>query len=333
MSDLPFVPRVHFNSKRWNQFYKDFLQVRWDRTNGSTAKLYDEHLSRLFVDPTKTPDQFSRTDIEAYLRRKKADGTEVALTTYNARLNAVNTFYQSAASYIIVFRKKQKPLFTGMNPCLGIVYVAPEIAVERDMTEEEAKRFFAAIPRDDKPQNARDYALFLCFLLTARRNGEISQMRWGDLRQVTFEDGRQGWLYSWKGKARKQRQEREMPIECMQAIQRYLELDGRWSRMKPESPIFRGIVPGQPITTDAVTVIFHRYAEMAGLPQSLCVHSFRYISARLRHKAHGKDLAKTAQDLDHKDPKMTLHYLSEPRKAKSDPIVQRLASEYASIFS
>lgn len=333
MSDLPFVPHVRFNSKKWNQFYRDFLTERWNKTNGSTPRQYDYLLSRLFTDPTKAPDQYARTDVEAYLRRKKANGKEVALTTYNARLNACCTFYQSAASYIIVFRGKQRPLFVGMNPCLGIEWLTTETVVERDMTEEEAKRFFAAIPRDDKPQNARDYALFLCYLLTARRNGEISQMRWCDLRQATFEDGREGWLYSWKGKARKSRQEREMPIECMTAIQRYLKLDGRWGRMKPESPIFRGIVPGQPISIDHVTTTFHKYADLAGLPRSLCVHSFRYISARLRHKAHGKDLAKTAQDLDHKDPKMTLHYLSEPRKAKSDPIVQRLASEYAGIFS
>ena len=331
MSSLPIKIKKLFNNKHWQECYVSWLESVHSRSQShSTIYQYQCILVGFFTDPTKTPADYSRKDIETFLNRpltrKDRTGQPSSPWTHNKVLQTLASFYKYAQRYRITRYHKRQMLLQD-NPCEEIRYSrVPES--ERDMSEEEARRFFAQIPRDTII-GKRDRALFLTYLYTARRRAEIYALRRGDLEETIFEGGRKGYLYHYKGKGHVGMKSAELPAPAFAAIKEYLEADGRWDNMREDSPIFVGTGRHKTLHKHYVSMLFRKYADAAGLPKTRCVHSFRYLSAYERYIGYGCDLVATAQDLDHQDINTTKHYIDRMvRRYAGDKAVKAMSSKY-----
>src|SRR6266568_3522877 len=89
----------------WERCYTDFLrQVSRSRSH-ATQVAYAGVLSRFFCDATKSPEQYTRQDVEDFIYGKSdktwtrsADGSVTPATT-NFRLSVISSFYRYAATY------------------------------------------------------------------------------------------------------------------------------------------------------------------------------------------------------------------------------------------
>ncbi len=167
------------------------------------------------------------------LRRKgrRGGGQELGLSpaTIAQWLSAVSSFYRFVSTRYLVRTEDggERPLHA-YNPAANVRRPEVEAYTESEFLDARAlARLLGAIPRDTVG-GLRDYALFLGYVLTGRRNAEWRQIRWGDLR------GRGARIYyTWRGKKTEQARN-ELPPPVWEAIRDYLEAGGagwrRWGR-------------------------------------------------------------------------------------------------------
>jgi integrase/recombinase XerD len=312
----------YFQHKQWQQCMLDFLaSVR----SAATEKTYRNTLKRFFSDPKKTPDAYTRADVERFI-------SSPATTTRNNRLSALKSFYAYAATYDVPFRKSTRPILHTSDPTRHVKRgrISPK---PRAFTRDDLQKLFSAIPRDTI-KGKRDRALFLCYFWTARRRAEIARLAWGDFEQVVFiESGksRAGWLYSWIGKGNQDKA--EMPEPAMAAIREYLEADERWLKMQPDEPIFRALDHARQgkvsaLTPDGINVILSKYLQKADI-NGVSVHGFRHSAARLRH-SHGESVVDIKRFLGHASLNTTYVYL-QSLEQQADSGAQKLYGEFAGL--
>lgn len=324
-----------FNNKLWQQCLDSFLHSHNADGATTTAALYRSTLAEFFSDPEKTPDQYTRQDVETFIHAEthghRASGTTPMAETKNARKGRIASFYAYASQYAVLRYKKLVPLFNGMNPCVGIKN-ATVTEQDRTMEVEHVRAFFGAIPRDTV-QGLRDFALFSCYLWCGRRRAEIVRLCWGDLRKERLSSGHEGWTYQYQGKGHRSKDRRmEMPPPAMAAILAYLEANSRLDSIQPEDAIFHSPKTGRnSLSPKQVNALFRRYARLAALPKHLSVHSFRYTAAYDRWCNNGENLVKTQDFLGHSDPKDTLRYIVHWKAQQADTEVPAIQRRYGAL--
>lgn len=333
---LPIKPPRIFSNKHWHECYISWLRSIYHSRSRSRDTIHHHSLCLLsFFRDKKNPNMVTRQDVEAFISAptngKRKKGTPPAAGTRNRKLAILSSFFRHALTYLVPFRGEMKPLLRGPSPTEGIRRLREPLGT-RDIEEDEVARLFSVIPRDTL-DGKRDRALLLCYLSTARRRVEIVNLRWGDIKEVPFADGRRGHLYVYKAKGRIESDTAEMPETAWNAIKEYLIADDdRWSRMQPESPIFRGHREKHALNRNVPTRMFKRYARRAGLPENVCLHSLRHYAAWEMYNANGHDIIGVAEFLGHRNTSIaqTMEYINMRKKrAQGNPLASSIAQKYA----
>jgi len=291
----------------------------WLASRGSehTRRVY-RHTWEVFLNYTeKQPWEVNRADVARWIDEQRRLGLSEA--TLMQRVAALSSFYEYCRSeYEITTPDGRIVSLHDSNPAAGKslrVKIDP-YGKARYLSSTEARALLKAIPRDSV-RGLRDYALFLFYLATGRRNSEVRLLRWGDFEQG---DGRV-W-YRWSGKGKKN-QRYECPREAWEAICAYLKADGRLEDMRLEDYIFtalseraarlpnvgKGFKARRPISMREVSRLLKLYARRAGLdPVKLKVHTLRHTAAMLR-KETGSPVDEICKFLSHSSLAVTQIYV------------------------
>lgn len=321
----PQRPLDLFKNKQWQEFTNQFLCSLYQRSgSGETVKSYQRVLLEFFRDPMRTPENYTSAEAQHYLSSLTRRGLACSPAMYNIRLKVLRVFYARAAHYTVRWRGKPRPLFRGISPVDGL-HSVEEPRKERELSMDDLHRLFDVIPRKTA-KDKRDYALFLAYFATGRRRKEICQLRWGNIRPTTFENGRKGYEYVYrrKGHSREERA-RELHVTVYEAIREYLVAADRWDTIGPNDPIFittkYHACPDASLLPGSINMILRKYVKLAGVDWQ--PHDFRRMCARLRYEEE-KDLAELQKFLDHLSPNTTIRYLAPARK--QDDLVGRILS-------
>ena len=332
-------PRKIFKG-HWQECYESFLHDLYEQHSRSIRSINDYQCKLgTFFNKKKPGDKYTRSEVQAWLDRPGRHGRPPTPATVFNRLAILNSFYSYAREYEIDFRKQRRTILHTSSPTRGIRMRQPE-TTPRAFSEEELRRFFAAIPHTLFGKQKRAY--FLTLFWTARRKMEIAPLLWRDIEpQFVFDDGRRGALYRWKGKGRTENDSAELPPYAWLALLDYLEAFGKIEtdgighitrcHLLPTDPVFpsvRNLGTNQPISHGAVHLWFAETRKAAGLPEGLTIHSLRHTAARFRHK-RGETVEDIKNLLRHKSYDMTLHYLLLMQQL-SDTGAEKLA-EFANL--
>lgn len=322
----------------WERCLAHFLRQLYARSRSEKTVLdYRRTLVAFFTSSAhggspKHPERYTREDVEDFLHRPSTSrrnvGAPPATATVNQRLAILSSFYKFAATFTVPGPDGHpRPLLQTPSPTLGLRHNRPD-RTYRAFTDEELDRFFDAISTDTI-KGLRDRAIFLLYFWTARRREEIARLRWNDIEQTTFVDGRggrrQGWRYRFYGKGRHGQEDwAELPGPAKQAIDRYLIAARRMKFMRPADPLFVAIGPEQgggkpgvtlppndhtPLTSRAIAHALKQYARQAGIDaQKLSIHSWRHTAAQQRYQA-GEDVRSLQQLLRHSNIATTDIYI------------------------
>ena len=328
----------------WGRCLTSFLRSLFGRSNSEeTVTSYQRFLVQFFSGSVeggacKRPEDYTREDIEAYihhrgdkLRTRSADGSP-SISTVNARLTALSSFYNYAATFTIADAEGHPtPILQRPAPTIGIAHGRPG-RVYKALTEKELLRFFAVIP--DTPVGLRDRAIFLTFFYTSRRSAEIRRLRIGDIQEALLLDaeGKQhrGWTYRFFGKGKSTEADyAELAAPAKAAIDRYLAACGRGTleSIDPDQPLW--IAVAQPkggnvhkgeirmISENGIVDRLKQYARLAGIDERFSLHGFRHTSSRMRYEL-GSDIREIQRLLRHQSLATTDLYLRALSGA-SDP--------------
>jgi len=329
----------------WAEAFELWLESRpSDNTRRSYRGAWQAFLA--FVD--KDPWQVGKTDVARWLDELRRQG--LSKSTLQVRVAAISSFYIYARDEYEVNKPDgtcaplhdanpaaAKSLRTKVNP----------YGKARYLSTMEARALLQAIPRDTM-QGLRDYALFLCYLATGRRNSEVRTLKWeafegagdGERQFGERQAGERVW-YRWSGKGKSDKRY-ECPLPVWQAIHAYLKAAGRLEGIRSDDFIFTALsdhaarlpnVSGKiavvnevndriadgetwrpgltPLSMHEVGRLLKRYARLGGLdPGKVKVHTLRHTAAMLR-KESGASLEEICQFLCHSSLAVTQIYLHE----------------------
>lgn len=242
----------------------------------------------------------------------------LAQTTVQLRLAAISSFYQYVTRRFTVVRNGREETLHHFNPADAVE--RPSITPYGKATylsADEVRLLLDAIPRNTVT-GLRDYALFLFYIMSGRRNTEIRRLRWGDFQQK----GRQV-QFRWFGKG-KERLDVVRPM-VWAAIVAWLKAAGRldengemeegafiFTALSDAANKFEGMqmTPGdRPLGMRSVGDKLKRYARKAGIdPRKLKIHSLRHTAAMLRIEA-GTDVREVSAFLGHSSLAITQIYV------------------------
>lgn len=245
--------------------------------------------------------EIGRADVVAWcgeLRKRGLSDATIAL-----RLAGVSSFYRFCLDdYTIVQEDGRERGLALFNPA-GSATLRPRITPYGKSTwlrPEEARALLAVIDRS-KPQGLRDFALFLGYLMTGRRNSE-----WRRARIEHFISGPSGVSYAWHGKGKvDQRQAISPPVWA--ALQAWSAARGP----RAGSCLFHDISGDgtRELCPRQVGALLKRYARLAGLDAGrIHVHTLRHSAAMLRKEA-GMQLDDISGFLSHSSLAVTQIYL------------------------
>ena len=324
---------------QWSQCFEAFLRSIRAKSE-ETAKNYESTLRRFALACRKHPTHVTRQDIEAFLSMPNAahhrnGGMPPSVGTRNGKLAILASFYTFSSQYIP--EGQAEPLFERRLPTTGIkgTTVLPQ---PRGLTEAEIDQFFAVIP--DDVRGKRDRALFLFYLIQARRLREVTRLNYGSIYHGTIidDDGsqHQGWLYRWVGKGKSgQLDTAELSPVVKLAIDRYLEASGRLP-LEEDDPLFVGIPycegqildPYAHISLSAVQWAVKKYARAAGLGEHVTVHAFRHSAVQQRWLNGQRDIRSLQRLLRHSSSAVTDRYL-QLLTSTSDKGIAAIESKFA----
>lgn len=262
----------------------------------NTAKAYRQSWSRVMQFSMKTPRDLERSDVARWVEKMSQD--HQAASTVNQRLSGLSSFYKFLIdSY-------------GMkidNPASG-----KALRPRRQMwqgahyLDVQGVRAFLAAINPYTLQGSRDYAIFLTYLFTGRRNSEIRNLRWSDIEASGAET-----YYHWqgKGKARKD----QLPTPVINSIHAYLKINHRLETIQPSDFIFISSVCAQtiesaPLSARQIGRLLNKYTNRAGLQTHFRVHDLRHTAAMLRKQA-GDDIETICEFLNQSNINTTRIYL------------------------
>ncbi len=340
---LSYYPQLkvdHFPDV-WLACLQSYLQACFDHSgSGHTVDAYVCELALAFGGG-KLPDTLSRADCEALIHRPLTRGprrgSAPSISTINRRIAVLNSFFTYTAGY----QHNGKPLFDKASPVAGVRYGKPTVAYKY-MQESEVRQFFSVIDRST-PMGTRDYAIFLLFLTSARRSGELARLVWSDIEEAVFEDGRRGHIFRFTGKGRGMiLDSQEISSEAYEALIHYLKLSNRLETMEADSPLFLGIGPvgrgpghggglaidpWKPMSELSISQAMKRYLAAANLPAKYSLHSWRHSSARFRVES-GEDIRSVSKILRHQSLATTDRYISL-LTTSADDFGNKLAQRFA----
>jgi integrase len=326
---------ILFSDEHWQHCFEHYLQDLFRRSQSRASLISYTAILRRFFQGKSNPEKVTRADVSTFLQQPCASngkhGQPAAIATINSRVSAIRTFYDFASAYTISGPDEEPtPLFNRSNPTAGIRHGQPA-QVYKSLSIPEIKKFFASIPNDLMGLRDRSWAWTL--LLTCRRRSEITALRWGSIEygMITDEQGdsHEGFLYHFRGKGRQAIDDvAELPAKAMEEIRAYLQADGRWEKMTPESPIWASIGPEiggnvrpgevRPFSAKGMAQRLKIYARAADIPEErFSMHSMRHTGAFLR-KISGEDLFGISRVLRHKSLDMTKRYLEGLTIANAD---------------
>ena len=249
----PPPPSAH----SWDSAFSLWLS---SRLSPNTRRAYQKAWDLFLAFANKPPSSIGRLDISAWIDSLRLQS--LAPETIRQRLAALSSFYTFTMKTYTTLTPdgREHPLHT-FNPANTVPHPKTSpYGKSRYLTPDEARAFLQSIPRHTL-QGLRDYALFLAYLATGRRNSEIRLLRFGDLefhpplqersewggagggvnpplqQRTSAGEGRGGVIYyRWSGKGKSRRD--ELPRLAWQAIQRYLISAGRFSTLQPSDYLF-----------------------------------------------------------------------------------------------
>ncbi|NMC84316.1 MAG: tyrosine-type recombinase/integrase [Anaerolineaceae bacterium] len=301
--------KIHVDNTAWGDAITLWLQ---SRRSDATRRAYAKALEDLLTSTNRLPWEVTRTDVHRWVNEMETRGNAPA--TVAQRLAAISSFYQfTIEDYYLP--GSQTPLHN-VNPAAGKA-LRPNVELYGKaawLSPDEARSLLRAIYRGTL-QGRRDFALFLGYVLLARRNTEWRLARWGNF-------DRHGDLvfFRWSGKG-KSDQRLEVPLPLWNALCEYLRAAGRLGKLKAEDYIFTplsrqgqvmpngGTVGEQALSAHEVGRLLKRYLRQAGLDAThIKPHSLRHTGAMLR-KAAGASDQEIMEFLGHSNLAITQVYL------------------------
>ena len=299
--DLPHF-RLMEQRDRWEQVFDLWLK---SRGSDNTRQAYRIAWKQLKVYCGKEPGDLERIDVARWAEALREQ--QLSPETINQRLAAISSFYTYAKKTIggdgMVIR----------NPVKAVARPKREaFRKARYLVVEEVRALLRAIPQYTM-QGKRDYALFLMYLATGRRNGEIRKLKWSD-----FETQNGRVWYRWRGKG-KQRKD-ECPGIVWDAIKRFVDARGIGEDGYVFTPLSdnatrlanvskRSWSKDRPLSACMVGKLLKKYCRLAGLDaERVTVHTLRHTAAMLRKQA-GDDLEGISAFLGHSSLAVTQVYL------------------------
>jgi integrase len=305
-TEIDFKTRV--KSEAWGEAITLWLD---SRRSEATRRAYARSLEDLLTTCAKAPAEITRTDVRRWVGEMEKRGN--APKTVALRLTAASTFYEFVCTDYIV---EDRPLHS-YNPVAG-KSLRPKVenyGKAAWLGPEEARALLRAIHKDSA-KGLRDYALFLGYIMLARRNSEWRSARWGD-----FERRGDEITLRWSGKG-KTDQRLRMPLPVWNAVCEYLRAAGKLKTVQPGDYIFTALgrkeqkmpngVPvkaNSPISAHEVGRLLKRYLRVAGLEvKHITPHSLRHTGAMLQRAAGASD-QEIMEFLGHSNLAITQVYL------------------------
>lgn len=329
-----------FTDDRWNGAFESFITSIFNISGSTSSRDRYESVMRAFFgsDPARRPENYTRSDVEAFLARPSSSGRnygkEVAIGTRNQRLAILASWFKFCATYTLSGEDGQPTaLLQRLPPTIGMGYGKP-IKRYRALSIPEVQALFSVIGHDAR--GLRDRCMYLWLLLTAKRRTELTELSFGDI-----EPGNPNmFLYYPKGSHRQQKRQ-ELPQEVYDALMDYLRASNRQDSIKPSDPLFLSAPPrrggnyrntGKRLSGHALNKNLQMYCRLAGLADvdRISAHSLRHSSARLRMQS-GQDIASISRILGHASLATTSHYL-EDLSGISDPGLPMLAKSLPFLY-
>lgn len=300
--------KTRAGNRDWSDAISLWLSTR---RSAATRRAYARALEDLLSSCNALPWDITRTDVMRWVQRMEAAG--LAAATIAQRLAGVSSFYRFTMQDYYV---GQSPLHH-LNPAAGssLRPVVEMYGKAAWLSPDESKVLLRSIWKGSLV-GQRDYALFLGYILLARRNTEWRTVKWG-----AFE--RHGDLVQlrWNGKG-KVDQRLDVPLPAWNAVCEYLRAAGKLEHMQAGDYIFTSIgrkgkpIPsggacGQnsPLSSHEVGRLLKRYLRVAGIePRHITPHSLRHTGAMLRKEAGMSDL-EIMEFLGHRNLATTQVYL------------------------
>ena len=311
------------------------MQERWlasmQRRRGSTQtpKKYQGNLRAFFVFIVwKHPAAVTGADCERYCAWMEEQ--HLSKSTINTRLSTISSFYRFAARYEV----EPGRYLHAFNPALAVerYHIQPYEHAQQGLTVAQVKQLLAACDRTTAI-GARDFAILLFYIYTARRRNELLGIRWADVREGKTPGTKE---YRYRGKGGKGGW-RTLPQPVWEAIKEYLQIAGRLDSLSEDCALFVPTndhaarlghhvhledIDRKPLNETTVNQIVKRAAARAGL-QHVSVHTLRYPAAQLRRKS-GDSIDEISDLLDHANSGITKLYLAAV-EGKADPSWQNIA--------
>lgn len=308
----------------WKEAFTLWIE---SRRSVNTQRSYRKAWNDFMAHCGKLPWVIGKADVARWVDSMKA--LKLSDCTIQQRLAAISSFYSFAMEEYTLVRAdgKEVPLHH-INPAGGKCF-RPKIDPYGKaiyLSTREARALLQGI-RQDTLQGLRDYALFLTYLFTGRRNSEVRTLQWGAFTQA----GGRVW-YGWSGKGKKD-QKNEMVPPAWLAITAYLKAAGKLDTIQESDFIFTALsdratrLPNvnkdswntnRAISMREVGRLLKRYAKRAGLdPKKVHVHTLRHTAAMLRKEA-GDDVEKICAFLGHSSLAITQIYLHKVEGQKDE---------------
>lgn len=305
----------------------------------SSVRAYKAAWSSLLLACGKNYWEIDPSDVAAWLGQMEQQG--LSKGTISLRLAGISSFYryviEDFTHEMLIQSNGRHGRLTDFNPASGKrirkPYKVNPYGRSYWLNTQQLRAVLQAIPQDSL-QGLRDYALFLTYVHTGRRNQEVRKLRWGDVE----DKGEDGIWYRWSGKG-KENQLQEMPGPAWEAILRYLQAAGRLEGMQESEYIFtalndrikrmlradgRRVVaedwqPGQkPLSAHAVNDLLKRYCKRAGIQEKYAhAHVLRHSSAMLRLKT-GQRVEQVQKHLGHENISTTQIYIEHALEQDPD---------------
>lgn len=230
-------------------------------------------------------------DIRQWEKELRRQGR--AETTISARMATLSSYFD----FVLTYQEKLGEMLLDTNPVAAVT--RPVIQAFQKVTAlnvEQVRALLEAIPIQNPRRTSvylRDYALILAYLLTGRRNSEVRELRWGQIRQDgNFANKTEKIMVRWSWIDEESLWD-VLPLPVWGAISTYLEYAGRLEQMQESDYVFVALESPfgeklnsstQPLADRTLRAIVRRYAKRAFLT-NVTVHTLRNTSSLLMMQA------------------------------------------------
>jgi integrase/recombinase XerD len=239
-----------------------------------TIRLYVRHVANFAQHFHRPPDQLGAEDIREYqlflIRQKK-----LAWSSYNQIVSALRFFYTQVVKQ--AFLLSEIP-FSKHPQQLPLI-----------LSREEVAQLLRA------PSHLKSRALLMTIYAAGLRRSEAAHLRLSDI------DSQRMTITVHEGKGQRDRVVMLSPV-LLETLRQY------WRYDHPQHWLFPGATPGQPISGNDVSMVFHHAVRRAGITKKVSVHSLRHSFATHLLEA-GTDLRTIQMLLGHRNLKTTARYL------------------------